>query len=319
MSFQQKKGYAFFLVGCTATGKTLVAHHIAEKTGMTVLSADSMLVYKGMNVGTAKPEKTMQQEVRYLGIDLANPDEPFNLAKYLEYAKHNIKKVDGSLIVTGGSGLYIKGLLHGLDNNGDVASNEETRVYATKLLNEGGVVALQEALLKESKELFDMVKDKSNPRRLIRALEMALSSNKKVKRTWSTKESPKITGILMDREELKSRIVARTKYMFKNGLIEEAKMLLSIFDKNSSFPNFTALQAIGYKEAIDFIKGKISIEEAVSKTITRTFQLAKKQMTWFRHQLNVDWIQISAKDTVEDIAEKVIANWDRTGPVKLAF
>ncbi len=316
---QNKKGYAFFLVGCTATGKTAVAQYIAEKFEMEILSADAMLVYKGMDIGTAKPDKTMQQKVRYWGLDLVAPNEQFNLAKYVSYVKGIINKVDKSLIVVGGSGLYIKALLCGLDNLKNLENQTSIRAYAEKLFKDNGIEALQNELRSKSPELFQNLKDKSNPRRLIRALEMAILQNNRIERTWDQKEQPQITGLFIDREVLKRRIANRTKAIFSSGIIDEAKRLLDLIDTKQHNVNFTALQAIGYKEAIEFIKGDILLEEAINKTITRTAQLAKKQMTWFRHQANVEWVEIGDEDCIEKIADSVLESWRRIGPAELAL
>jgi tRNA dimethylallyltransferase len=318
MLIETKKGYAFFLTGPTATGKTAVAHFIAEQLGLEILSSDAMLVYKGMDIGTAKPDKAMQQKVRYWGFDLAEASEQYNVAKYVSYVQSIMNKAKHPLIVVGGSGLYIKALLNGLDNMDDFSHQESARKHAEKLLADGGVAALQKELFETSPELFRMVKDKSNPRRLIRALEMASAPDTKVDRTWRKENEPIITALVMERAELKARIARRAEQFFHSGIIEEAGALLAVFEKSPSNTNLTALQAIGYKEAIDFIQGKTTLEEAINKTVVRTFHLAKKQITWFKHQANVEWINVQANDTIEETAKKVMDSWQRNGAVELA-
>ena len=301
---------AFFLVGPTAAGKTAVAQQIAEAQKRDILSADSMLVYREMDIGTAKPTKEERARVTYGGLDLANPDEPFSVGQYIEHVRGFVREssVRGTeLIVTGGTGLYVKCLTEGLARL--PPANPTLRAWAEALLERDGVTALQKALQERNKARYEALRDKSNPRRLIRALELA-DQEPATSAGWSAKPAVPIIGLEVDPEVLMVNIRTRVRRMYDSGLLDEVDRLMSSYENLSE----TASQAIGYAEAIAVRQGRMPLDDAVARTTVRTRQLAKRQMTWFRHQANVIWISVRKNSTIEQIVEQVLAHWKQYGP-----
>lgn len=309
----QKSHSGYFLVGPTATGKSAVAQEIAERRSWFILSADSMLVYRGMDIGTAKPSREERSRVTYWGVDVADPGTAFSVARYRDEARLAFEAALGrrtTVVVVGGSGLYVKALMAGLDDAPPGLPAARDRWNG--VLREQGIAALQEALRSRYPSWYAALPDPQNSRRLIRALEMAEGGCPEPPGRW--KAGPPlpsvIVGLRMAREQLHRRIEARVRAMYAAGLLEEAERLL--VSSGEAWP--TASQAVGYREAIGCLRGECSAEEAIQKTIVRTRQLAKRQMTWFRNQINVRWIDVDEGMNTLDVAELVCAEWERTGP-----
>jgi tRNA dimethylallyltransferase len=305
------KARAYFLVGPTAVGKTAVAQCLAEGRGWEILSADSMVVYRGMDIGTAKPTPAERGRVRYWGLDLVAPGEPFNVALFLEEARRCFVSAGARgipVIVVGGTGLYIKALLEGLE---DLApGNPEARAHWEALSREEGVGALQRALRDRAPAWYEALSDTANTRRLIRALECAEAGQPAPPPDWGRRRGGgTVTGLAMERERLAARIEARVRAMYDAGLLEETRRLFAAAEGLGR----TALQAIGYAEAWACLQGRIGRDEAMRLTAQRTRQLAKRQMTWFRHQVDVAWIPVKERDTVGDLARGVAEDWERRG------
>lgn len=303
---------AFFLVGPTAVGKTAVAHLLAEKLSLPVLSADSMMVYRHMNIGTAKPTRDEIAKFRYAGIDLADPDSDFSVGDYLRALK---SRPERTWIACGGTGLYIRCLTEGLREI--PAANEAIRARAEQLLSSGGVAALQAELKKIAPDKLASLADPQNPRRLIRALEAVSSkdwksSDPKTSKDWKLRDEPQPTlvGLRMEKSALENRIRTRVARMYAGGLLDEAASLRKRFERLSK----TAEQAIGYAEAFAVLDGKLAERDAMELTAIRTRQLAKKQMTWFRRQHVVEWIEVGDDDSLEAIAGRIGALWEEHGP-----
>lgn len=292
--------HAFFLVGPTASGKSAVAQLLAEQTGAPVISADSMNIYRGMNIGTAKPSPEERGAVHYYGIDLADPTESFSVGDWLK-AVQPVFQGSEPPIVAGGTGLYVKCLLQGLDDL--PPADEELRARAEKMT----LAELQVEAQKAAPEAYEALADKENPRRLIRLLE----HGGLVSKHWKT-ELPVVVGLHVERDVLHRRIAERVEKMYAGGLLDEARGLIGL--ELSS----TAQMAIGYAEAFAVLRGEMTESEAKEKTIVRTRQLSKRQMTWFRHQLNVEWIETSGLPDLGKLAEKVSNIWKARGPVPLA-
>jgi tRNA dimethylallyltransferase len=307
---------AYFLVGPTASGKSEVAQWIAERHGYDILSADSMQIYRGMDIGTAKAGREWQSRVRYYGIDLCGPGELYSVWNYREYAVSILRErcsAGRRVLVTGGTGLYIKALVMGLAPV--EARDPAVREHWNRVFREGGVGALEEALLEKSPEAYRALSDRKNPRRLIRALERVDAGHHGVERTWKDgNETVPVAGLMVAPAALNSRIEVRTGEMYRNGLVEEAKNLL----QGGLLPSETARQAIGYAEVFDLLDGRCSREDAMARTVVRTRQLAKRQRTWFRHQLNVKWIDVTAAMEVSEIAERTLEHWRKYGPTEIA-
>jgi tRNA dimethylallyltransferase len=295
---------AYFLVGATASGKSSVAQYIAERERQLIVSADSMNLYRGMDIGTAKPSSADRKKADYAGVDLAEPTEKFSVANYLNSVKPSFKS-DRDVIVAGGTGLYVKCLTEGFDEV--PPENTALRVELEQL----SFHALVQRAQKDAAGLYESLTedDRQNPRRLVRILERKIPSRGK----WNSNPKPTLVGLRVEREVLHRRIEKRVEQMYVAGLLEEAKGLLRL---NLSA---TALQAIGYAEAFAVLKNQMTLAEAKEKTIIRTRQLAKRQMTWFRNQLNVEWIDVAAFADIEALAAAVSSAWKKTGPTPVVF
>ena len=310
---------AFFLVGPTATGKTAVAQQLAETRNAEILSADSMLVYCGMDIGTAKPSPGERKQVRYWGVDVVLPAESYNVARFLDEARRcfeSAKAAGKSVIVVGGTGLYVKALLTGLDEL--PSARPEVRERWRIVFQQQGVAGLRLALEAKGPAWYGALteSDRTNGRRLIRALELVESGVAVPPGSWTAgRAALVITGLEMARADLVARIEARVRAMYAGGLLDEVQTLL----QNGWNPECTAAQAIGYAEAIACLRGQLTRDEAMRLTTQRTRQLAKRQMTWFRHQTAVSWVPVADGMPVDEIAARVSTDWDRHGPLTVAL
>ncbi len=307
---------AFVLVGPTASGKSSVAQLLAEQTGAPIVSADSMNIYRGMDIGTAKPTAEERGAVHYSGIDLADPTEPFSVGDWLNAVKPAFQPLENKMgggsasfqgletpIVAGGTGLYVKCLLAGLSEQ--PSADEALRARAEKM----SLTELQAEARATAPEAYESLSDKQNPRRLVRVLEMVASPNAVSSKPWKN-ELPTVVGLHVEREILLKRIAERVDQMYAGGLIEEARGLLGLE------LSATAEKAIGYAEAFAVLKNEMTEAQAKERTIIRTRQLAKRQMTWFRTQLNVEWVDTQKFQGLELLASGVSKVWKKV-PVSL--
>ena len=302
---------AFFLVGPTAAGKTTVAQRLAEMMDADILSADSMLVYRDMTIGTAKPSPQERGRVRYWGLDLVSPSDPFSVARFIPEARRCFESARDRgvpVIIAGGTGLYIKALLNGLDDLPDPLPEVRARWQA--VLDQEGTEGLRRALATRNPAWLQGLADPSNSRRLLRALELIESGFSNPPRSWDNRVSNPacVTGLAVPRELLVKRIEERVYKMYEDGLLEETRALM---DRHGALSG-TAAGAIGYAEALRCLQGELTREVAIQLTIQRTRQLAKRQMTWFRHQLNVSWVSMTGSDFTS-VAAEVSADWQRHG------
>ena len=312
-------GAAWLLAGATATGKSAVAQWIAERQDAAILSADAMLVYRGMDVGTAKPTPAERGAVPYLGLDCVAPDQPFSVGDWLAHVERGLATLDPArpLIVAGGTGLYFRALLHGLD--GDPADPARRRHWQG-LFEHQGLPGLWQSLADLGADALLAPGDRGNPRRCIRALERAerlraagRAATPETGRGRHASSSPAIAALCMPRGQLHARIERRARRMLDAGLVEEAVALRARGNLSE-----TAMQAIGYAEALALADGRLTVEAALARIAARTRPLAKRQMTWFRHQLAVHWIEIADDMSVEQVAGLVLEVWRQHGPAPLA-
>lgn len=306
---------AFVLVGPTASGKTDVGQILAERVGGAVLSADSMQIYKEMDIGTAKQPVALRGSVPYLGIDLITANQKFDLWQYLSFVRAQVDALPAGtpLLVVGGSGLYVRALMEGLDAaHADPANRDRWN----QILDKEGIEGLQAILAQHDDEALSKLADPQNPRRVIRAIEQVLQGRDVAKRSWSTESaSTTIVGIMPDRELTRSRIARRVHTMYEDGLLDEARTLLDQYSALSD----TAKQAIGYCEAFGVLSGEKTMAEAKERTVIRTNRLAKRQRTWFRHQATVDWVSAEAGQGIDAIANAVAERWEKHGSIQLKF
>lgn len=314
---------AFILAGATATGKTTTAQILAEQMKCRILSADAMLVYKGMDVGTAKPTIAERGNVPYSGIDLVSPCESFSTGRWIEAAADTLKLAaasgtsaglvqdQSSLIVVGGTGLYIKALTDGMHS---AVAHPDVRAKWQTVFEREGIAGLQVALQQRAPEGLPSLEDLSNPRRLLRALEQ-LETDGALPDQWKKNDASTASVIVLSlpREQLHRRIAMRIDHMFRTGLIEEVRAL------RTSYPTWsaTAAKAIGYEEVCSLLDNTLTQEAAREKMIIRTRQLAKRQETWFRHQTQAQWLTLTEHDTPHAIAERVRNLWREHGPTTI--
>lgn len=287
------------IVGPTASGKTAVSIELAKRLNGEIISADSMQIYKEMNIGSAKPTEDEKQGIYHHMIDVVEPTENFNVAKYKEMAEECIKKIlnKGKLpIIVGGTGLYVSTLTNGIEFS-EIERDEEYRKELENIAEkENGAEVLFEKLKEVDPEAANVI-DKNNVRRVIRALEIYKETGKT--KTQVDRESIKelkydyrIFGMLWDRQELYDRIDKRVDIMIEMGLVGEVKEL---YEKGISS---TAIQGLGYKEIIEYLDEKVTLEEAIEKIKQETRRYAKRQMTWFKRDKNIIWLNANRKEEV---------------------
>ncbi len=276
--------------GATAVGKTEFSLKYAKENNAEIISCDATLVYQGMDIGTAKPTKDELDCVQHYCIDLHPVDKPFDIRLYNVYAQNAVKTIlnkGKSVVVTGGSGFYLKSFFEPIIDSIEIPKS--IRNQSKNLFLEKGLEGLKEALKSASPEGLGNL-DIFNPRRVQRALERCWASGKslpELQREFLERPKPyehlKKNHIHLerDKDELKRRLEFRAEEMLKNGLIDEVKRLLTKgIEKN---PN--AANAIGYSETIAFLKGSIPRDKLLPEIIKNTKRLVKKQKTWFRSQL----------------------------------
>ncbi|HMP89091.1 MAG TPA: tRNA (adenosine(37)-N6)-dimethylallyltransferase MiaA [Kiritimatiellia bacterium] len=295
------------LVGPTAVGKTDVMHCLANKTRRAIISADAMMVYRGMNIGTAKPTAMELERYSYHGIDLADPDQYFSVHDYLRMLDEAVSHDTSGpgWMICGGTGLYIRALLVGLDSSS--GADSELRKEGEAILSARGFDQLKEWCEEKRPGIASWLPrgDMENPRRWIRAVERGqLNHEQEIHAPVGV--SARIVGLRRTRENLEARIAKRVEQMYIGGLLDEVKSLRDHYRDLSP----TAEKAIGYHEAFAVLDGAMSVAEARERTVIRTRQYAKRQMTWFRHQLPTQWIDVGENDAVEVIAEKVCSLWN---------
>ncbi|MBE0446707.1 MAG: tRNA (adenosine(37)-N6)-dimethylallyltransferase MiaA [Actinobacteria bacterium] len=303
------------IVGPTGVGKSDVAIELATQIGGEVISADSMQVYKGMDIGTAKVTPDEIGGVPHHLIDIIDPAEPFSVAEYQKMARQTIDKITmrGKIpVLVGGTGLYIRATIDKLEfPAGDISS--EVRKRLEQRARDEGPAELYKELVEKDPAAAGIVHP-NNTRRIIRALEVIELTGRPfsdVHRSWKERKSIynlAMFGLIMDREKLRKRINQRVDLMIEAGLLDEVKALVS-----AGYEGFlTSQQAIGYKELIGYLKGEISLEEATDAIKAYTRQYAKRQLTWFRADPRVKWIDVTDK-SVDAVVEEILTELKKTG------
>lgn len=267
------------ILGPTAVGKTDYAVSLAQKYGTVVVSCDSRQIYREMRIGTAPPSPEQLAAVRHYFIFSHSVKQRYSAGQYEIEAMQLLEKLfeeHDTIIMAGGSGLYADALCYGLDDF--PPADTELREILTRRAMEEGVAALAEELGKIDPESYASI-DLSNRQRVIRALEVTMSTGRKFSSFKSAprKKRPfaiKRTALSIPREELYSRINSRVERMFENGLAEEAESLLE-------YRNLPALNTVGYREVFSYLDGKISLDEAVELVKRNTRRFAKRQITYF--------------------------------------
>lgn len=270
------------ILGPTASGKTALSVALAKQFGGYIISADSRLVYKGMDIGTAKPTFEERRGVPHFMIDVAEPDEAFTVADYQRMVAAILKKEHGLPFLVGGTGLYIDAVTQNWDIPKGAASQEQRSA-----MEEMSVRLLAKRLIELDPESAKAI-DLNNKRRVIRALEVAEQTGESFVAQQQTRPFPydviKI-GIAIEREELIKRIDKRVDVMMDAGLLDEAKRLGARYGWD-----IPAMSSIGYKQLGSYIRGEMSLADAIGRIKIETRQYAKRQMTWFKRDSSIHWI-----------------------------
>jgi tRNA dimethylallyltransferase len=292
------------VLGPTASGKSDVAMAAATSVpNVHIIAADAMQVYRRMDVGTAKPTEEDQRRVVHYGVDIAEPSERYSVARFVEdvaAARKKISKAGASELIVGGTGLYVTALVDGLSMPGDYPK------IRAQLESNRDTEALYEQLSELDPEAVKKI-DPNNRRRMIRALEVCLGSGKPFSSfgegigAYPPVDTVQI-GIKWKREALRERIALRVHRMIEAGLVDEVR---SIMNEPKGISD-TARQALGYKEIIEHLERRWSLEEAIDATILRTQQFAVRQERWYRRDPRIQWVEVQ-NDPIEEVTPLVVA------------
>ncbi len=301
------KPQVLVIVGPTAVGKSKVALELARRLGGEIVSADSMQVYQGMDIGTAKPSRLERRKVTHHLLDIIPPSRSFSVFSYQKRAFAKIRKIlrRGKFpIVVGGSGLYVRSLVEGLSP--EPGPDKKLRRKLFQAAEKSGSAKLHGRLLRLDPERARKIKP-GDTKRIVRALEIFERSGKKPSEWHSQKKEsletqgfePFVVGLTKDRQRLYADIEKRVDAMFQKGLVREVKKLLK------GRLSQTAAQAVGYKELFAALRGSGTLEEARNAIKKKSRHLAKRQMTWFRKEKGIQWVIWEEGDTVKGICEKI--------------
>lgn len=282
------------LIGPTAVGKTKLSILLAKRFNAEIISGDSMQIYKRMDIGTAKIKEEEMEGIPHHLIDIKNPEEPFSAAEFQELVRSKITEITsrGKLpMIVGGTGLYIQSVIYDYQFS-DAPSDEEFRKILEERAEREGNDVIYEELLEIDPESAEKIHP-NNIRRVIRALEIYHCTGKTMSQ-YQENQNPELLydtaliGLTMDRETLYDRINQRVEIMMQEGLLEEVS---SLFD--NGLMDCQSIQAIGYKELYDYFNGRVSLEDAVENLKQNSRRYAKRQLTWFRNKMNVEWFDMS--------------------------
>ena len=292
------------IAGPTASGKTALSVNVAKKIGGEIVSADSMQIYKYMNIGTAKPTEEEKQGVPHHMMDFLEPSVNFSVADYCEMASEIIRDIDsrGKIpVMVGGTGLYIDSLVNGVDfgeSDGDEVLRNELEALAEKEGNE----AVHKILAEIDPETAEKYHP-NNLRRIIRAIEVyktqGVTVSEKAKEEKISPYNAVYFCIDWDREVLYDRINRRVDIMAEDGLLDEVKDLLN----RNIDPKCTAMQSIGYKEFYGYLNGEMTLDETLDTIKQSSRRYAKRQLTWFRRNKDIHWLN---PETAEVDAMEII-------------
>jgi tRNA dimethylallyltransferase len=294
-----------FIIGPTASGKTQAALRLARLMPCDLISADSMQIYKGMDIITDKPSKIQRRAGRWHLLDVVSPAREFNVAAFCKEARKVLAqalKKKSLPVVVGGTGLYVDSLLHGIFESGQ--KDPEVRESLQREIEEKGL-GWGYALLEEIDPLSAQKIDPNDARRIIRALEVYRSAGRplsvlqKQRQGLTQDHRVFLFGLRREREELYRRIEERVDAMVKRGLLKEVAGLL----KKKLSP--TAYACIGIREIKGYLKGSHSLEEAISLLKRNSRHYAKRQMTWFRKNKDIEWIDVKGDEDLDQAARRI--------------
>ncbi len=298
----------FILMGPTAVGKTSLSIKLAQELNGEIISADSMQIYKFMDIGTAKVSKDEMNGITHHMVDIIEPDISFTVANYKDMATKLISEINHRNklpIVVGGTGLYINSLTYNL-NFASVAPNEELRSRLESSADRLGNEYLHKILSEVDKESGERISIKDR-KRMIRALEIYEVTGKTMTeynenfRSLNEDYDLVMVCLNMDRAKLYENINKRVDIMIESGLVDEVKHILSMgYEKN-----LVSLKAIGYKEIIQYLDNEISLDEAVDKIKQGSRNYAKRQLTWFRRDNRIKWVDVDNFNNIDELCNVI--------------
>lgn len=295
------------LTGPTAVGKTDLSINLAKELNAEIISADSMQIYEYMDIGSAKVTYEEMDGVKHYLIDEVKPDYPFSVSEFQERANKYIQEITKKgkrVIVTGGTGLYLNSLIYNMDFAKSDA-NDELREELAQELEEYGIDHMYNKLKELDEESANRI-HKNNTKRVIRAIEVALSGKKMNDFSndlkYNEKYEPIIIVLNRDREHLYERINKRVDIMMEQGLVEEVKNLLDW----GYTKDMTSMQGIGYKEIIKYLDGEYTFEEAEEIIKRDSRRYAKRQLTWFRRYENAKWFDLDKYSDSKVLEQEII-------------
>lgn len=293
------------LAGPTASGKSELALALAEQLGGEIISVDSMQVYRGMDIGTAKPSAAERAHVPHHLVDIIDLSESFDAARFVSAASRAIEEIRSRArlpILCGGTGLYFRAFLEGLGEGPPTDPALRAELQATPL-----PVLLQE-LQERDPTTFERI-DRHNLRRVIRAVAVIRITGRpfsELRSTW--KPAPQLQGVVAfgisrQPEDLHERIHRRVDLMFERGLVAETEQLIKVGLET----NITAMQALGYRQVAEYLRGMRSLPETIALVKSRTRSYAKRQLTWFRRQMQLEWITLTPTGALDAAARQLSA------------
>ncbi|MEH7115556.1 tRNA (adenosine(37)-N6)-dimethylallyltransferase MiaA [Neobacillus niacini] len=291
------------IIGPTAVGKTKLSIELAKRYNGEIISGDSMQIYRGMDIGTAKIKIKEMEGIPHHLIDIKEPDESFSVAEFQQLVRAKITEITskGKLpIIVGGTGLYIQAVIYDYQFS-EAPADEEFRLQLEVKAKEFGNEALHDELTMVDPDSARQIHP-NNIRRVIRALEIFHCTGK-IMSDYQNNQQPDLLyetaliGLTMEREMLYERINTRVEMMMSEGLIEEVSLL-----HKDGIRDCQSIQAIGYKEIYDYLDGKVRLEEAVDNLKQNSRRYAKRQLTWFRNKMDVEWFDMTV---VPDLSKKI--------------
>jgi tRNA dimethylallyltransferase len=289
-------GKPIFIAGPTASGKSAVAIEVAKKKGGEIISVDSMQVYCGLDIGTAKPTAEERAAVTHHLVDAIEIDEVFDAAKFVKFIRTTIKKI-AQPIFCGGTGLYFKAWQEGLGTSpgGEPKLRAELEGVETE--------ALLQELQRKDPETHAKI-DKKNKRRIVRAVEVIRLTDKpfsEQRAVWRGKAPENFFVLAREREDLRKRINARVEVMFEAGLVAETCSLRLALKANA-----VARQALGYRQVIEHLQGERDLPDTVARVKSRTWQFARRQMTWFRKMDGTHTLNLTPGEAPKITAQRIV-------------
>ena len=302
-----KKIPLIILTGPTAVGKTDLSIKLSKSLNAEIISADSMQIYKYMDIGSAKVTKEEMDGVVHYMIDEVTPDVPFSVSEFQVRSEKYIEEINKkgkNVLITGGTGLYLNSLIYNMDFAKSNANNE-IREKLEKELQENGIDYMHEKLRSLDEEAANRI-HKNNTKRVIRAIEVCMSGQKmndfSKDLRYNEKYKPIIIVLNRDREVLYQRINKRVDIMLENGLLDEVKKLLEM----GYTKDMISMQGIGYKEMIKYLDGEYTYDEAVEIIKRDSRRYAKRQLTWFKRYQDAKWFDLDKYQDIEILKEDII-------------